>query len=107
MSDRARQFLPFDALSGFKKEIKKKERIIVKKKELSEDEIEILNQRLMLVKEGMMISIIYFDNDEYVKKEGIVTNIDYIYKTITIVQEKILIENIIELTSEEIPEYID
>ena len=37
MSDRARQFLPFDALKGFKEAIKKREKIKVDKIEISED----------------------------------------------------------------------
>ena len=37
VSDRARQFLPFDALKGFKEAIKKREKIKVDKIEISED----------------------------------------------------------------------
>ena len=38
MSDRARQFLPFDALKGFKEAIKKREKIKVDKKHTSQEE---------------------------------------------------------------------
>ena len=36
-NDRAKQFMPFDALKGFKEEINKRKRVIVAKRELSED----------------------------------------------------------------------
>ena len=34
---RAKQFMPFDALKGYKEAIKEKQKVIVEKKELSED----------------------------------------------------------------------
>ena len=37
VSDRARQFLPFDALKGFKEAIKERQKIKVEKIELSEE----------------------------------------------------------------------
>lgn len=101
MSDRARQFLPFDALTGFRKEIKKREKIVVKKIELADDYSEVLNQKLLLVKKGMMITIIYYSNEEYIEKTGIVSDIDPIYKTITIVKDKINIADIIDINSVE------
>ena len=38
-ADRAKQFIPFDALKGLKEALKEKEKIYVEKKELSEEEI--------------------------------------------------------------------
>ena len=46
----------------------------------------------------MMISVIYFDKDQYVYKKGIVTNVDLEYKkSITIVDKCISINNIINI----------
>ena len=39
-NDRAKQFMPFDALKGFKEEINKRKRVIVAKRELSEDDLQ-------------------------------------------------------------------
>ena len=41
--DRARQFLPFDALKGYKEAIQKKQTVIVDKKDISEDDAKALN----------------------------------------------------------------
>ncbi len=107
MSDRARQFLPFDALTGFKQEIRKRERIIVNKKELAEDEAEILNLKLTSMRVGMMIKVIYFDKDHYIKKEGILSDIDFLYKTIKIVKTVINVDDIVNIEADELPNFFD
>ena len=74
--NRAKLFLSYDALKGFKERIHAKERIVVKKPILSEDQLYELDWKIKQIKPGMMISVVYFDNYQYVYKEGIVTQID-------------------------------
>lgn len=97
MSDRARQFAPFSALKGFHELVKEKERIITEKKELSEDEQKELSDKISLVRKGMMIKIVYFCSGEYVATEGIVTAIDYTFRTLTVVKKKIYFDDIYEV----------
>ena len=66
-SERARQFLPFDALKGFKEAIKEKQRIVVNRKELTEDTLENLSYKFNQIKEGTIITIIHYDKFEYIK----------------------------------------
>lgn len=103
-SDRARQFMPFDALKGLKAEIKKREKIRVPKKELSPDGIEMLEYKLQQVKKGMMIKVIYFSENEYLVLEGMVSNIDTIEHKITIVKQAINIKDIYDISGEGINE---
>ena len=103
-SDRARQFMPYDALKGFKEEIRKIEKIKVPKKELSPDGVEMLEYKLQQVKKGMMIKVIYFSNNEYLVLEGMVSKIDTIEHTLTIVKKIIPIKDIYDITGEEIKE---
>ena len=49
-SDRPRQFMPFDALKGYKEAIKEKQKVIVEKKELSEDDAIMLSRKLNEIK---------------------------------------------------------
>ena len=105
-SDRARQFMPFDALKGLKEEIKKREKIKVEKKELSPDGIEMLEYKLQQIKTGKMIKVIYFYCNEYLVLEGMVSNIDLIEHTLTIVKKKILIKDIYDVSGEGIVEII-
>lgn len=66
--NRIKQFMPFDALKGFKEELSSKEKIIYKKV-LSIDEKEKINEILKSLKVGDNITIKYIHN----KKLNILT----------------------------------
>lgn len=96
--NRAKLFLSYDALKGFKERIHAKERIVVEKPTLSEDQLYELDWKIKQIKPGMMVAIVYFDKNQYVYKEGIVTYIDLDNKNlITIVSTKIKINNILKI----------
>ena len=97
VSDRARQFLPFDALKGFKELIKEVERVKVNKKELTEENIETLSKTILSLEKGMMVRVIYFNQDEYLKLEGIVSKIDITNRFIIIVKRRISLDDIYEI----------
>ena len=101
--ERAKIFMPFDALKGFREILQNQEIIKIEKKELSEDKIKEIDLILSKLKKGMLVKITYYNNNlsSYQTIEGVLTNIDIIYKTITIVKNKI---NIVELYDIEIIE---
>lgn len=105
MSDRARQFMPFDALKGFREEICKANKIVVDKIELSEDKIVEINFKMQQIKKNMIITIIYFKDNEYISLCGIVSNIDIVEKTITIVKTKINFDDIYDIQGDELISY--
>ena len=65
---RAYIFQAFDALKGFRELLYEKERIVVEKRELSEDDLEMLDQKIHEVQQGDIIKIIYYDGKEYIQK---------------------------------------
>ena len=105
MSDRARQFLPFDALKGFKEAIKERQKIKVDKIELSEEMASELSYKLNQVTKGMIIKIIHYDDEEYIETFGIVSEFNETFNYLKIVKKKILFENILDIQSEEIKEF--
>lgn len=81
-ASRAKQFLPFDALSGFKEALKEKE---IKKEaeiELSEDSLQELENKLNELEKGSIIKLTYYKNNRYIETIGIITKIDYLRKKI-------------------------
>lgn len=78
--DRAAQFAPFAALTGYDAKIKEEARVVDNKKELSEEKLIDLdfktNFLLEHIKEEPLIEVIYFLPDEkkkggkYIKKKG-------------------------------------
>lgn len=95
----------YDALKGFKERIHEKERIIVEKPILSEDQLYELDWKIHQVKQGMMVDVIYFKKDNkgnglYIYKKGMVANIDLDNKKeIQIVDKRIKIKNILSIES--------
>ena len=99
-ADRARQFMPFAALTGYYEVIKQREKIIEPRKELSEDEAEMLSDKLNKVQKGMLITLTYYKEDCYDTITGLVSNIDPVYRTITIVKTKIAIDDVCDIRIE-------
>ncbi len=92
LNDRAAQFAPFSALTGYEESIKEVSRLTDKKKELSDDEKMIINDHLIQIQENIVkkniYEITYFIKDEkktggkYLTINGIVKRIDDINKKI-------------------------
>lgn len=85
-ADRAKIFLPFDALKGFREALKEKEKIVVSKIELTEEETDRLSRLLLQIKKRMMVKVVYFKSGEYLELTGLVSNNDFVYKKITIIE---------------------
>jgi non-homologous end joining protein Ku len=97
--ERAKIFAPFDALKGFKEALKEEEVIKIPKATLSEDQEIIINNTLNNLEKGMMVEVIHYSNENeyYLKNIGIFTKIDLINKSIFIVKNRILVDNIIDI----------
>ena len=94
-ADRAKLFLPFDALTGLKEALHEKERVIIPKKELNEEEINELNNSLLNVKKGDMVKAVYYDNNEYVEIEGIISQFNKELRYLIIVKTKIKFDDLL------------
>lgn len=96
-SDRAKQFMPFDSLKGFKEEISKRQKVVVKKRNLSEDDLINLNRLINIIQIGMIVTIEYYDGVDHIKLSGVVSKINLELRYICIVKTKIIIDNIIDI----------
>ena len=109
-ANRAAQFAPFDALTGYKEELGEVRRQTTKRKVLLEDEHHILNHKLQSLDKNNFIQITYFVPDSnklggsYQKVEGQVKRIDEANKIIVLKdKKKIRLEQIIDI--QEMKEY--
>ena len=96
-ASRAQIFQSFDALKGFREILKEKERIIVPKKILSEDDLAELDCKVHQIKVGMMVKVTYYDNNQYIQIEGKVSKINLDTKMIQIVKTKLDLKNVIDI----------
>lgn len=96
-SARAKQFMPFDALRGFREALAERERITVLKKELSEEQKAELNSKLYQLQRLDMVMVEYFCDGEYLQTTGVISAIDKEGRTLTIVNTKVAFDDISDL----------
>lgn len=98
-AQRAKQFAPFDAVVGLRKALRDKEKIRVPKKEISEDMAEEINNVLINIKVGDVITAVYYNGSEqeYIQLTGKVTLIDGCKKIINIGNRKIDFDDLYNL----------
>lgn len=87
--DRAKQFAPFAALKGFEEALRAKEKIVVEKPRLSEEERDELDRNIHQIKNGSLVKVKYFEDDECIELTGILSKIDIDAGYIKIVNRKL------------------
>lgn len=100
VAERAKQFMPFSALKGFREALLEREKTIVPKAEVAEDQAEIIERRLKSLKPLDQVSVVYYDCGEYVRTDGRVMRIDADRQLLTVAGKAIPIGDIYNLTIE-------
>lgn len=95
--DRARQFLPFDALKGLQEALREKEIELDERKELSEESIEELSLKLQMIERGCDVKLVYYHQRKYREITGKVIDIK-------VVQKKLVLEGDIRINFADIIE---
>ena len=99
--DRAKQFMPFAALKGYSEALRRKEKVVVEKMELSDEYKEELDRKLRQVHKNDMITIVYYHKEEYLKLTGMVSRIDETARILKIVNTKIDFDDLYEIYQSE------
>lgn len=108
MNDRAAQFAPFAALTGYASVISEAGRLTDKKVELDEEALTVLDRKLCILKEHVgempQVEFSFFSPDkrksggEYVTIRGVVKSIDEIERRITLADgTRVPVDDIIEI----------
>lgn len=110
MPERAAQFQPFRALTGYEAAVRETARLTDEQVELTEDERALLDEKLQRLANHLdnhpQVTLTYFQPDkkktggEYVTTTGQLKKLDYFEGTLTLMGgERIVIENILEIQS--------
>ena len=105
---RSAQFAPFAALTGYEDEVKETARLTDAKKDIDEEQKQVLDRKLQLIKQKIhtkpQVTITYFipdlkkDGGEYVTVTGNIRKIDEFNQLIIMQDEtEIYIEDVIEI----------
>lgn len=101
-AERAKQFMPFAALKGFEECLKAKEKIIVEKREFSEEFARVLDLKMHCIRKNDVVTVVYYSKGEYLKRTGMVARIDESARILQIVNTKIGFEDIYDVEGEHI-----
>ena len=98
-SKRAKLFQPFDALIGLREAIAAKERVIEPRRYLSDDAIAEINDALLSLQKGQLITVVYYGIYEqaYLQLTGPVVKVDPYWHSIQIERVSIDFSEIYEL----------
>lgn len=97
IEERAKQFMPFAALSGLPDALAAREKVLVPKIELSPEMEEELDRQMHLLSKGKMATVVYFQKGEYIKITGLVARMDGTSRLLQIVNTKIRFEDILQV----------
>ena len=95
--DRAKLFLPFDALKGLQQELRKQEKIKEDKLILSDDVNDNLNEVFNNLVAGDNVLVKYYYNLEYIESSGTIKKIDYSSRNIYLMSSIINIDDIVDI----------
>ena len=99
-ADRAAQFMPFAALTGYYELARAQEHIAEPKHELTEEEAESLSRTMAQVRKGDLVRVTYYDWDSYRTVSGVVARIDPVYRRLQVVKTVIPFDDIRALARE-------
>jgi hypothetical protein len=95
--ERAKQFMPFDALKGFREMLHFVEKQKFEKKDFSSDFLTVLDEKLNNLKKGMNIKVTYFCDLNYIDTCGIVKSVDVINQSLILLNTKINFDDIMDI----------
>ncbi len=91
------QYMPFDALEGYREEISKRNIVYIEKPLISTDMAEEINRKMVLLKKGDMISFKYYSKGSIMHLTGELRKIDIITRRITVKKIVINFADILEI----------
>ena len=93
-ADRAAQFMPFAALTGYYDLVRERERVSEPRREPSEEEAARISAELAAVRKGQLVRVTHYERDAYVTTEGIVARVDPTARELAVVRRRIAFDDV-------------
>lgn len=93
-AERAAQFMPFAALTGYYDLVRERERVTELRREPSEEEAARISDELAAVRKERLVRVTHYEHGAYVTTEGIVTGMDPVARELTVVRRRIRFDDI-------------
>lgn len=97
--ERAKQFMPFDALKGLREELQAREEKVsrVSKRELTEEQEEQLSEVISQLEKGMLVKATFYYNGHYIEITDRLVERNLTLKYLTIGKSRIYFSDLYEV----------
>ena len=97
--ERAKQFLPFDAMKGLQEALRDREerKSRVCRRELAEENIEALGRILQNLRIGDLIKVEYYSSFHEIERKGMLEKLDMVGRYIVLAGERIMLDDIYKI----------
>ena len=97
--ERAKQFLPFDAMKGLQEALRDREEKLsrVGRRELSEEDMQDLSLEVMRLHNGDLIRVLYYSSFHEIEKKGMLEKVDMTGRYIILAGERIFLDDIYKI----------
>lgn len=96
---RAKQFMPFAALKGFQELLEETAQYKESRKELSEEQLEVLDRQCKDLVIGNLVSVVYHNGRAYDTVQGRLQRVDAVYRTMTVGEVTVPMSHIVRVTT--------
>ena len=96
-ADRAAQFMPFAALTGFYDLVRAQERVREPRREVGEERAAEISAELARLRRGDLARVTYYADDAYATREGIVACIEPDLRVLQVVRTRVRFEDLWEV----------
>ena len=96
-ADRAAQFMPFAALTGYYELAREQERVIEPRRDMTEENALRLSRKLETVGRGDLMRVTYYDRDGYIARIGIVESVDTVFRVLKLKGQAIPFDDILDI----------
>ncbi len=96
---RAKQFMPFAALKGFQELLEETAQYKESRKELSEEQLDVLDRQCKGLVIGNLVSVVYHNGRVYDTVQGRLQKVDTVYRTMTVGEVTVPMSHIVRVTT--------
>lgn len=97
---RAKLFMPFDALKGFREALAERERPVVTRGDLADDRAEEIDRVLRGLRPGDMVTLLFDRDGECIRQFGLVARVDGERQVLQVVGTEIRFDEIVGIEVE-------
>lgn len=96
-AERAAQFMPFAALTGYYELAREQEHVPEPRREMTEELAARLSRKLADARRGDLLRVTYYDRDGYIARVGVFTAVDESFHVLRLKSREIPLDDILDI----------